>query len=98
MKEVHVGMPIHVSATISLGKLSPTDVEVQVYFGTIDHREELINTDTQPLQLLKSEGKMHHYEGFYKCPENGKQGFTVRVLPTNPLLIDPVELYLCTWA
>lgn len=96
--EVFVGKPIGVSAIVSLGTLNPKDVIVQVYYGGVDSKEELINSQYEPLQLSKSEGGYHYYEGTYLCPDTGKQGFTIRVLPTNPMLVDPAELYVCTWA
>lgn len=97
--EYFVFTPVKVNASLLLGKLSPDDVEVQVYYGAVDpHTGDLINTDFKKLELVKSEGKKHFYEGEYISTQNGKQGLTVRVLPTNPLLGDPAELYLCCWA
>lgn len=94
----YVGAPIKVGATVTLGKLSPSDVVVQVYYGSVSHTDELENTRFEPLKLINSEGFSHYYEGSYICPDNGRQGFTVRILPTHELLVDPAELYICSWA
>ena len=96
--EPHVGKPVLVKATIALGNLKPEDVIVQVYYGTVDSRNELINTKSEELILQNSDGNLHFYEGVYKCPDNGNQGFTVRVLPKHHLLVNSAELYLCAWA
>ncbi|MDQ1267021.1 MAG: glycogen phosphorylase [Bacteroidota bacterium] len=96
--EVYFGKPIHVSAIVSLGGLKPEDVVVQVYYGSVNPHNELIETNYEPLHLSKSDGHYHHYEGSYSCPGTGNQGFTIRILPTNKLMVDPAELYLCTWA
>ncbi len=96
--EAFVGMPIKVSAKVALGNLSSNDVVVQVYYGSIDHTGELADTKTEELQLVNSENNVHYYEGDYICPDTGKQGFTIRVLPTHLFMVDPTELYVCAWA
>jgi len=96
--EFFVGKPINVRAIVSLGGLTPKDVVVQVYYGSLDPHDELDNTGFETLNLVKSQGNIHHYEGSYICPDTGQQGFTLRVLPTHPYLADHAELYLCAWA
>lgn len=96
--EAFVGKPIKVYAVVNLGQLTPEDVQVQVYYGSVNPNGELLDTNHNQLHLANSEDRYHHYEGEYICPETGQQGFTIRILPTNPLLRDSSELYLCTWA
>ncbi|ROL59716.1 glycosyltransferase family 1 protein [Bacteroidetes/Chlorobi group bacterium ChocPot_Mid] len=96
--ENYIGKPIKVSATVTLGNLTPDDVIVQVYYGSVDHLGELVKTQVEKLSLVNSEGKSHFYEGSYTCSDTGVQGFTVRVLPTHPLMVCPSELYICAWA
>jgi starch phosphorylase len=96
--ELYPGKKIKVSAIVSLGELSPDDVVVQVYYGSVDAGNELIDTMEMPLDLHKSEGQYHYFEGEYECPDTGMQGFTLRILPTHPLLVEPAEMYLCLWA
>ncbi len=90
--------PVSVKATVHLGKLKPEDVIVQVFYGSIDAFDELIDTGVETLKLVRSANNQHFYEGTYNCPDNGKQGFTVRVLPKHNLMVNPAELYLCAWA
>lgn len=96
--EFFVGATINVQASVSLGALSPKDVDVQVYYGSVNPHDELDHTAAQPLRLVSSTGVIHNYEGTYICPDTGMQGFTIRVLPTHPQLVDSAELYFCTWA
>ncbi|MBM2814925.1 MAG: alpha-glucan phosphorylase [Ignavibacteria bacterium] len=96
--EALLGKPIDVSTVVSLGKLTPEDVIVQVYYGTVDPYNELKDTKSENLELVKSEGLYHYYEGSYICPDTGMQGFTIRILPNHSLMVDPAELYLCAWA
>ena len=96
--EVFPGKPIKVSVEVSFGKLTPSDVVVQVYYGSVDPYGELINTESANLKLVKSLDGSYIYEGSYNCPDTGKQGFTVRVLPFHALMQDSTELYICAWA
>lgn len=96
--DFYVGKPVKLSAVVNLGKLKPSDVVVQVYYGRINPHGDLENTNHKNLELIKSEDKIHYYEGYYECPDTGQQGFTVRVLPSHELMVNPAELYLCSWA
>jgi glycogen phosphorylase len=70
---------------------------VQVRYGSVNHKGELVNYEYTNLNLISSESNLYYYEGTYICPDTGNQGFTVRVLPTHPLLVNSAELYLCSW-
>ncbi len=96
--DIYPGKPITVSAEVTLGGLSPSDVVVQVYYGNVDPYGELTDTKSENLKMVKSLGTSYIYEGSYLCPDTGKQGFTVRVLPTHSLMQDSAELYICVWA
>ncbi len=94
----YVGKKINVSSVVNLAGLSPEDVDVQVVFGGVNHHGEFHSPRKESLKHVKSEGKYHHYEGSYKCPDTGKQGMTVRILPSHELLGGPSEMYVCSWA
>jgi starch phosphorylase len=96
--EAFLGKAIHVNAKVKLGKLTPDDVVVQVYYGSVDSHGELKDTEHRNLDLSGSEGNIYNFEGSYLCPDTGMQGFTVRVLPIHPLLVEQSELYICKWA
>lgn len=96
--EAFPGKPIKVSTEVSLGGLKPSDVVVQVFYGAVDPYGELIDTKSENLKLVKSLDGSYLYEGNYICPDTGKQGFTIRVLPTHKLMQDSSELYICSWA
>lgn len=95
--EFWVGKPVKVIAKIQLGNLSPNDVVVHVYFGSLDPHGEMFNTSWEVLTLSGQEGNIYFYEGSYFCTGTGQQGFTVRVLPNHPLLVNPQDLF-CLWA
>lgn len=95
--EVYVGKPIKINAKIKLGNLRPEDVEVHVYYGSLDPNGEMYKTDWEFLEMKDKDGDTYIYEGAYFCLGTGKQGFTIRVLPKHPFLVNPQDLF-CLWA
>ena len=81
-----------------MGNLTTDDVDVQVYYGTVNSNNEIEKPNFVSLNLSKSQGNIHYYEGTYICSDTGKQGFTIRVLPKHPLIVDSTDLYRCCWA
>lgn len=96
--EAYVGKPIFVTTSVYLGNLTPKDVVVQAYYGSVDPDGQLVNTHSVELELQKSEDNLHFYEGSYICPDTGQQGFTIRILPHNKLMVNNADLYSCAWA
>lgn len=96
--EAYVGKPIYVTTSVFLGNLTPSDVVVQAYYGSVDPNDQLVNTHAVELKLQKSENNLHYYEGSYICPDTGQQGFTIRILPHNELMVNNADLYSCAWA
>ena len=87
-----------IKATVCLGNLTPDDVEVQVYYGSVDHTNEIVLAGTKSLKPVKNENDIYYYEGRFMFYESGVQGFTIRILPSHKLLSSHTDLFLCTWA
>ncbi len=85
---------------IDLGKLTPDDVEVQIYFGKVDDKYDTNANDfvTMNFKEKNKDGSIHTFEGEIKCETTGHFGYTVRVLPKHKLLHNPFELNLIHWA
>ncbi|MPM83947.1 Glycogen phosphorylase [bioreactor metagenome] len=90
--------PANIKATVKLGSMKPEDVQVQVYYGLIDHNDNIITPATKELNMIRQEGDIYHYEGNFTLYESGVQGFTLRILPVHKLLSSSTDLFLCTWA
>ena len=93
----HVGDTLHFTALVRLGALTPSDVTVQAVHGVLDTNRQVVNGATTPLTWKAEADGLHHYEGDIPCEQSGQQGFSVRVLPTNPDAELPIELALITW-
>jgi starch phosphorylase len=90
-----VGDRLHVRAFVSLGELSPDDVEVQVVHGRTSESDELRDVETAPLTFAESyEGGRHRFEGELVLSRTGTFGYTVRVLPHHSGMTSPAELGL----
>ncbi len=92
-----VGVPLKVSAYVRLGSLSPQEVKVEAYHGSLDVAHEITKGEAALLKWQSSEGSTHHFEGEIVWGGSGLQGFHVRVLPTHPDAALPNELPLIAW-
>nr|MDQ4007903.1 alpha-glucan family phosphorylase [Actinomycetota bacterium] len=93
-----IGSALEVRVYVSLGSLHPDDVDVQVVHGLVDIDDELRDPEIVSLQPDESyEAGRHRFDGEVKLGRNGPFGYTVRILPRNPLLATPAELGLVSW-
>ncbi|MEJ5944825.1 alpha-glucan family phosphorylase [Pseudokineococcus basanitobsidens] len=90
-----LGEVLAVRAWVSLGGLSPEDVDVQVVHGRVTQTDELVSTSTVALTHVEAlEDGRHSYAGDIPLRRTGAVGYTVRVLPRHELLASPTELGL----
>ncbi len=90
-----VGDQVAVQAFVSLDGLSPQDVLVQVVHGRVSPEDELTSVELATLRHVEAyEGGRHRYEGELKLTRTGSFGYTVRVLPDHPALVNSAELGL----
>jgi starch phosphorylase len=92
-----LGESLEVRVFVSLGSLSPDDVDVQVVHGRIKHEDDLVDTTVESLGLGETyEDGRHRFEGVVALDTTGPFGYTVRVLPRNEHLASPAELGFVT--
>ncbi|MFZ0455970.1 MAG: alpha-glucan family phosphorylase [Ignavibacteriaceae bacterium] len=99
MKQIFVGEDFPVSAEIDLGVLTPDDVEVQLYYGPLDKQDDpnFSSTVIMNSASIKSNG-YYKYTGNIISQSSGQKGFTIRIVPSHRLLINPFELGVVYWA
>ncbi len=99
-KQLLVGEEFPVKAEIDLGSLAPDDVDVQIYYGPLEENGNPQNNSTVIMNVdsRKSKNGFYKYIGQVPCARSGHQGYTIRILPKNPLLIHPFELDVVYWA
>ncbi len=88
-----------VEAVVSLGDLTPDDVEGQLLHGPAGQGEELTSPVVVPLEQAGPADDGHlRYRGRFTCDKAGRYGVTVRVVPAHPALVSSAELGRIAWA
>jgi glycogen phosphorylase len=84
---------------VHLGPVDPKHVRVEAYHGEAGN-DVLRNPSITTLGEGKQVGNDgdYLYEGSIPASESGTYGFSVRVIPTYPQLVQAHELRLIAWA
>ncbi len=98
-QNILVGESLDVTAKLHLGPVDPQHVRVEAYHGEIEI-DGVRNPQITPLHRAEhNSGNGHHvYRGSVPASESGTYGFSVRVVPTHPHLMQEHELRLITWS
>jgi len=96
--EPSLGAVLDVRVTTSLGRLSAEDVCVEVVYGRIGEDDELVDPSYVTLAPDDSAQPPHtRFSGAVELGQPGPFGYTVRVLPSHPLLASRADLGLVTY-
>lgn len=90
-----------VTVSVELGSLEPDDVAVELVHGPVGSGEELIDTEVVRLEQVTGTGESSgpcRYQGSFTCDRSGRHGYTVRIVPAHPDLVQSVELGCIAWA
>jgi starch phosphorylase len=98
-QSVSVGESLQISARVHLGAVDPQHVRVEAYHGEVDNGDLRNPTATVLNQSSQADGNGNYiYQGSVPATESGTYGFSVRVVPTHPCLMQAHELRLITWS
>lgn len=90
-----VGDEVRVRAYVSLGELSPDDVEVRVAHGRVAEDDELTDVEAAMMHPVEAQGQGRYgYDATVRIGRTGAFGYTVRVLPKHAGLASDAELGL----
>ncbi|GHV70708.1 alpha-glucan phosphorylase [Spirochaetia bacterium] len=93
------GDSLTVTAHIELGSLSPDELLVELYHGTVSNQGgEIANAQRTEMKAVGQEGNSHLFQVRIECSTTGMQGHTVRILPKHGALIHPYRTGLIKWA
>jgi starch phosphorylase len=94
-----LGAERSVETVVSLGDLSPADVQVQLIHGPSGQGQELASTTVVSMDPAGSAADGHlRYTGTFTCSVAGRYGVTVRIVPAHEDLVTPAELGRIAWA
>jgi starch phosphorylase len=98
--EPRLGSRLSVRATVALGELTPGDVAVELVCGRAGDNDEITEPSYTTLRADPGNAGNHggtvRYAGEAELGRSGPFGYTVRVLPSHPLLSTRAELGLVT--
>ncbi|MFJ9405716.1 alpha-glucan family phosphorylase [Streptomyces sp. NPDC101393] len=88
-----LGTSLTLRVRVTLGDLTPDDVEVQVVAGRVDGSDRITDATAVPLKPAAGPdlAGAHLYEGPLALDRTGSFGYTVRVLPAHHLLASGAE-------
>jgi starch phosphorylase len=97
-RQVFVDQAIEVEVEVFLGGLEPTDLTVEAYCGPLTKDGRFASRWTSRLEHASAlEQGWHLFKGSTSSGQAGTFGYTVRILPHHPLLLDPHSLGLIHW-
>jgi starch phosphorylase len=93
-----VGKTVNVTADLMLGDLKPEDVIVQAYYGPLDIDRQIVNGNVITLEFTESIGDgLYRFVGIMPANTSGLHGYSVRVLPSNKMMVNSFEMGLINW-
>jgi glycogen phosphorylase len=96
--EVRVGGKMRISALVDADGLNPDELRVEVYYGTLDSDDNIIDGQSAVLQQVEHAKKnTYRFEAVIPCETTGQHGFSVRVMPNHPEIANPFDTGLITW-
>jgi starch phosphorylase len=93
-----VRQPMTIQADVRLGRIYPSGVAVQVFYGLLDSQGRIVEGRTANMEHVEDLGdSLHRYRGEISAPNSGRHGFAIRVLPGREDLASPIIPGLMTW-
>jgi starch phosphorylase len=97
-QNIPVGESLQLTARVQLGGVDPKHVRVEAYHGEVENG----GVKNPAVTVLHEAGPngdgTYVYQGTVPAAESGAYGFSVRVVPTHPHLMQGHELRLITWS
>jgi starch phosphorylase len=88
-----------VTAKIELGPLSPDEVQVELYHGSVSNQTaDIKNARHSEMKAIGKDGNAYRYQVRIECNDTGFQGHTIRILPKHEALVHPYRTGFIKWA
>jgi starch phosphorylase len=110
-KEIRIGRPVpnmtgpfrvgnsfNVTVEVTLGKLRPDEIEVELYYGNIKSIDNITKAYIEKMSVKEDRGSgVYMYECVVNCNWPGRYGFTARLVPKGDAMIRFTPGFI-TWA
>src|SRR5437588_12071113 len=98
-QRILIGDSMQMTAPVHLGAVDPQQVRMVVYQDEVDNGDIRNPWAILLNQSGRADGDGNYiYQGAVPASESGTYGFSVRVVPTHPCLMQVHELRLITWS
>jgi starch phosphorylase len=96
LADLHVGDTFSVTTRVNLGELTPADVEVEAYFGTVNAHNEILESSSSALEMVKELGDgWYEYRGDVVCAFAGRFGLTARIKASGKEWDNSIPGFMC---
>ena len=92
------GETITLNTTVYLGNIDSSSVKVEVYYGLIGNNNVIDNAETVEMNMdERIDSGTYRYSANVRLIDGGEYGYTFRVVPYHPELINKFETALIRW-
>jgi len=92
------GQELNLNVTVQLSSLKPEDVRVEVYYGHLA-QDSIIDGQAVEMKVVRqTDASTYSYEATICLLDGGEYGYSFRVLPQHPNLMNKFDLPLIKWA
>lgn len=96
LNSAHVGDKFKVSCRVYLAGLSPEEIKVECYYGTVDIHNEIRDVNAAEMKKIDTAGDGNYlYECTVSCPAAGRYGLTARITPAGEDWNNSVPGFTC---
>lgn len=96
---VLAGERVTIHAQAELAALDPDDVRVELVWGSVDEVGTFHESNvTEMAQIGTADDGTVEYMAEISTPGSGRLGYTIRILPSHPALLHPLDSGLIRWA
>lgn len=96
LNSIYVGDKFKVTVEVSLGGLTPEQVEVDAYYGAVNAHNDIIESISTSLSMIESCGNGRYiYGGEIECKTAGRFGLTARIKAAGSEWDNSVPGFMC---
>lgn len=97
-RRLSVGESVDLTARVKLGKLSPDQVKVELYHGAMSTTGSITGAHRVAMAHSGEASGEHMYTAHISLDRTGRQGLSVRVLPSHPELVQDLVPGFVAWS
>ena len=93
-----VGSKFEVKTIVNLGDIAPDSVRVELYYGKLSMKEDILEPITVEMKHSADLGNgRHSFTGTLECTNSGQSGYAIRMYPYHKDLSYKFDMKLIIW-